>query len=241
MDSSPDLALPDPPPLHPSTDDTTSPNSPWPVVLDDPVWMSSVPACYTKDEDLAARLLAICHQPSCIAHNENQRKTLQGLLDHGVVVDCESQGLARYIADTLLNYNIKAQAPSPPAQFRLVLGSGEDIAIDPRSRLVLWHLSRRLKVTIVLVSTRARPHVFAPEYSHAVIGFLHRIDSYHGTSEFLVLNKARTPPLNRMIVDPLPAPVQSHPAATVRTEGKRAPQRREVSKDACRDAIEYAW
>ncbi|KAF9574644.1 hypothetical protein EC968_005874 [Mortierella alpina] len=223
---------PDPLPPDPLPSASLHSASPWPRFLNDAQWMHAVPA-FTNDEELARRLRAACDQPLSVAHNESPRITFQRLLEHGLVPDCSSSGIAQYIARTILNWSINLEKPSP-FDFRLELGPEQSIVIPSRSRLMIWHIARSLKITIVLLSTRKKSHVFAVERPHATIGFLHRVDSYHGTSEFLVLTKTRTPPVSRISVDAPPALPCPHDAATLKDfKGKAIARKRvfEVNKD----------
>ncbi|KAF9944165.1 hypothetical protein BGZ70_004974, partial [Mortierella alpina] len=106
---------------------------------------------------------------------------------------------------------------------------------------MVWHLAKSLQITIVLFSMSKKTHVFAVERPRATIGFLHRIDSYHGTSEFLVLTKTRTPPVSRISVDPPPAVTYGIDVATIKgaTDGTNRPKHN-VSKEQCRQGIREA-
>ncbi|KAF9572840.1 hypothetical protein EC968_009405 [Mortierella alpina] len=202
--------------------------------------MHAVPA-FTNDEELARRLRAACDQPLSVAHNESPHITFLRLLEHGLVADCSSSGIAQYIARTILNWSINHEKPSP-FDFRLELGPEQSIAIPSRSRLMIWHLVRSLKITIVLLSTRRKSHVFAVERPHATIGFLHRVDSYHGTSEFLVLMKTRTPPVSRISVDPPLALTYGVDVATIKgmADETNVKPSHNVSKEQCRQGIRVA-
>ncbi|KAF9948128.1 hypothetical protein BGZ72_009918 [Mortierella alpina] len=107
---------------------------------------------------------------------------------------------------------------------------------------MLWHLAKSLQITIVLLSTRKKSHVFAVERPHATIGFLHRVDSYHGTSEFLVLTKTRTPPVSRISVDPPLALTYGVDVATIKGIADETNVRpsHNVSKEQCRQGIREA-
>ena len=203
--------------------------------------MNAVPA-FANDEELARRLQAACDQPLSVAHNESPRITLKRLLELGLVVDCSSFGIAQYIARTVLNWSTHHEKPSP-LEFRLELGPEQSIVIPPRSRLMLWHLARSLQITIVLFSMRKKTHVFAVERPRATVGFLQRIDSFHGTSELLVLTKARTPPVSRISVDPTPTLTRSVDVATIKgtTDTAQVKPSYNVTREQCRQAIREAW
>ncbi|KAF9575456.1 hypothetical protein EC968_003061 [Mortierella alpina] len=231
----PELAPPEPAPPDPAPPDLLA--SPDPIPPDpappdlDRDWLSGVPTI-TNDEELALRLLAACDHP-WITHNESPRVTLRCLLEFGLAVNCTTSGVARYL-----------RTISPHA-FRLVLGGPETIMIHPRSRLALWHVARILNIKIILLSTRKKAHIFTSRRPRATIGFLHRIDSYHGTSELLVLGKTRSPPVSRIVMDTPPALPCPRDAATVRDfKGKaRARAKKqvfEVNKEQCGEAIKEA-
>ncbi|CAO3568852.1 unnamed protein product [Mortierella alpina] len=89
---------------------------------------------------------------------------------------------------------------------------------------------------------RKKTHVFAVERPRATVGFLQRIDSFHGTNELLVLTKARTPPVSRISVDPTPTLTYSFDVATIKgtTDTTQVKPSYNVTREQCRQAIREA-
>ncbi|KAF9977571.1 hypothetical protein BGZ75_010278, partial [Mortierella antarctica] len=236
-------------------------------VEDDQKWIEGIPTIQTSDAELSQRLLTAYHQPTSVAHNETLRKTLQDLLRFGLVVDCLPSTatttavappssstnvfaipttIDHYIAHTLLNHCIHTHGLNDttvksPYLFKLTLGQGESIAINARSRFMLWYLAERLHLNIVLFSTRGKAHLYTTQGARATIGFLHHIDSYHGTSEYLVLRTSTTPPASTapQVIPSAPA-VHPYAPATVRTATNSRRHQYEVSNQDCKQAVEYA-
>ncbi|KAF9342566.1 hypothetical protein BGX34_007973, partial [Mortierella sp. NVP85] len=101
-------------------------------------------------------------------------------------------------------------------------------------------------MAIYLFSSRSKARVFNLESSGPSIGLLHHIDSFHGTSEYLVLAKSRHDPKDVMTVNPLAAPAfqSPYPAASFRSEERRrnyrSVDRSEITRVDCDRAFQSA-
>ncbi|KAK3825712.1 MAG: hypothetical protein J3Q66DRAFT_420775 [Benniella sp.] len=99
-------------------------------------------------------------------------------------------------------------------------------------------------MTVYLFSSRSKARVFNPESSGPSIGLLHYIDSFHGTSEYLVLAKSSHDPKDVMTVDPRPDPAfqNPYPAASFRSEerGRQFVDRSEITREDCDRAFRSA-
>ncbi|KAF8946388.1 hypothetical protein BGZ46_005788, partial [Entomortierella lignicola] len=154
----------------------------------------------TEDEEFQSRL-ALAHE-GVSAHNENTKKTLSNLLMFGLAVEDSAlssvDSLARNISRTLLNASNSTGKPCP-YHFKLKgLDSSqlsrEQLEIPVPSRLLLHYLSQKLNINIYLFSTKSKPHFFKANGTKTAIGFFHVVDSFLGSSKFLVLTKSRNSP-----------------------------------------------
>ncbi|KAF9080940.1 hypothetical protein BGX27_005166, partial [Mortierella sp. AM989] len=220
-------------------------------------WLEKAPEPPPYDPDVERRFALAYSHPITSSANENTTKALQNLLKFGLIAECtEGSSLAHYIADTVLNHALYKDArrdetpnEDPPCEFQLHLGAeGQTIIIPPRSRLMLLQLSDMLGVKIYLFSTRSKPVCFgSPSATPSSIAFLHRIDSYYGTSEFLVI----VPSSHTPVVDDLPAQMTAStsssnvPAAMYRTT-KRGNNKRplqvdnSLTREECIEAVKSA-
>ncbi|KAF9559817.1 hypothetical protein EC968_006474 [Mortierella alpina] len=247
--------------------DTNSSSTAWPQhawEVDECVSVHG--ACWVEnlvpDSSMDERLSSAFQRPADVCHNENLKKTLAGMLRHGLVVHIEenslpsadpltSRTLAHQIAGTLLNSTIRGVHNDPkPYQSVLRLGSNDatsTILVPSRSRFSFWCLSQKLHINIYLFSTRAKPHLFRYNGSNgavASIGFLHHVDSYHGTSQYLVLGASRTSPAP-IIIQPTQSTVHhsSVPPATLRIGQPKRTTRlpvNDISRAVCDDSIKAA-
>ncbi|KAF9271926.1 hypothetical protein BGZ68_002894, partial [Mortierella alpina] len=273
----------------------------------------------SPDNGLNQRLMSAFQHPADLSHNENLKKTLVGLLRHGLVVHINpaqtshvplasasssmsyptsmvapvispstspsatalmsalpgqmqwsssssssatstalmpTNGTAHRIADTLLNFSTRKRADKRtyPSPYKPLLRLGPGITspnfpVPTGSRLLLWCLAQKLHINIFLFSTRSKPHFFGYNGlggTNTSIGFLHHVDSFHGTSEYLVLGHSRTPPVPG-ILQPV-QPVQptlyhsSVPPASIRVGRARRTTRliSNISRDVCDEAITAA-
>lgn len=226
-------------------------------VNDDDRWMDSAPTVKPGDEELSGRLITAYRQSLNSTLNENLKLTLRHLLQFGIIVECATKlpttanttatnttatttatNISHYIAQTLLNHTSGADA----YRFTLQLAANKSLTIPSRSRYILFYLSVRLRINIILFSTRAKPHLYDVGDAQATIAFLEKTDSYYGTSEFLVLGAARTAPAHDLIGADVSAPgptVYAYPSATTRTQFRTRHQY-EITVQDCRAAIEYA-
>jgi len=156
--------------------------------------------------------------------------------------------IAHYIANTLLNFSLINNKPCSHS-FKLTLGPALPptfIQIPPRSRLLLRHLSRRLGIRIFLFSSRSKSRQYGEDTSKPSIGFLHHVDSFHGTGEYLVLAASRNQPSTHMILDTFQKFHSTTPPAVIRF-GARRPTRGtkrtfdQVSEAECQAYFKRAW
>lgn len=216
-------------------------------------WLARVPEPpLYNPEDEKRYSMAHAH-PLASCANENATKALKNLLQFGLVVKPSGDSsLAHYIADTILNYalhkNSLKEDTSCPFKFQLQLDSGRVLEIPVRSRLILLHLSQLLNVNIYMFSARSKSACFMNPSALSSIAFFHRIDSYYGVSEYLVI--ASTPHI-RVIKDMLPPKdppeFTSNTSAATFRKGKRQNQKRtlvdvsQVESETCRKIFKRSW
>ncbi|KAF9932469.1 hypothetical protein BGZ65_004464, partial [Modicella reniformis] len=102
------------------------------LFTDDAEWIQRLPKDQTIDHDLNGRLSSAYNHLSASRENENIEKTLEVLLQHGLVVPKSPpspSSVAHHLADTIL-------------------------------RLLNWYLSKRLGINTHLFSTRTRAHLY---------------------------------------------------------------------------------
>lgn len=210
-------------------------------------WKLDAPEPPPDDPGLLERLTTALAQP---LGNENITEALKSLRTLGFVLETPAENpspsthLAHHIASTLLNFSIHHGTPSP-YEFSLQLAQ-HSINIPLRSNLLLLHLSSILRVNIFIFSSRAKPRIYRAE-SLSSIAFFHRVDSFHGTSEYCVLvPSSRIPGRDRVPPPPSPPTLQSVEAATFRI-GQRtnlqSTKKKVVSPDlqTCINALDRIW
>ncbi|KAF9081446.1 hypothetical protein BGX27_004919, partial [Mortierella sp. AM989] len=213
-------------------------------------WINQVPIDHPENPELDQRLKAAFEHLSRPCANENIKVALKNLIRFGLVVELPSpstspptSSLAVNIAQTLLEdkpceykFGLKLD-PSP---------SIEAADIPHRSRLLFWYLSQRLHINIFLFSTRSKAHKFVAEGARSSIGFIHNIDSYLGTSEFLALTTSRHQPKNSAVIyASSPMEYESEfPVAVFRDEARLRESKQKavytVNKQDCNEAIHRA-
>ncbi|KAF9081308.1 hypothetical protein BGX27_004988, partial [Mortierella sp. AM989] len=123
-----------------------------------------------------------------------------------------------------LNYSkqegaLSGEDGSSPGDFRLRLPEGEDLAIPLRSKLLLQYAAELLNITIYVFSARKKSMCIKTTGATSSISFFHRIDSYFGTSEYLVIIPSPNIPfVNIPLPKSLPAYSSDTLAATFRQE-----------------------
>ncbi|KAG0006831.1 hypothetical protein BGZ65_003080, partial [Modicella reniformis] len=151
-----------------------------------------------RDPDtLQQRLVCALADPFAVPANEDETKTLKSLLRFGLVVEKSSVEdskvpQAQLIASAILNTSIQTEANKD--RFLLRIGQDPDsptIRLPMRSMTMLRSLAMKLKVNIYMFSTRSKSvALLSPDAAHS-IGFLHRVDSILGISEYLVLTASQ--------------------------------------------------
>jgi hypothetical protein len=222
------------------------------TITDETAWQEGAPGRPPDDPMLLTRLLAAVASPRASPSKESITEALKGLLSLGFVVEIQQEtpspptALAHYIAQTLLNFAVHHGTPSP-FEFSLHLEQCS-INIPTRSTLLLLHLSNILSINIFVFSSRATPKAFTYAGSTSCIALFHRVDSYHGTSEYCVI----APSIHIPNPDPpplaVPPPTFTSPVhvATFR-EGTRKSQRSTVgmanfpSLEICKTALSRVW
>lgn len=134
--------------------------------------------------------------------SEDLRKTLKALLPFGLVVHIPSPSsaspsvsslptlsLAQYLVKFLNDLLSSNEDKHPTHSFSFL--SMQEIV---RTKLFFHFIAFFLHVNIFLFSSQSKPHIFRAENATSSIGIVHHVDSYHGTSEYLALAEAKTPP-----------------------------------------------
>ncbi|KAF9343160.1 hypothetical protein BGX26_006176, partial [Mortierella sp. AD094] len=122
----------------------------------------------------------------------------------------------------------------------------QTLTIPSRSKLMLRYLSDVLAVNIYLFSSRSEPIYFGNPSAASSISFFHRVDSFYGISEYLVI----VPSAHIHVAKELPPPVNppafysTTPVATFR-DAKRRNQKRlrddvPVDDEACKRLFRQA-
>ncbi|KAF9201042.1 hypothetical protein BGZ49_008726 [Haplosporangium sp. Z 27] len=222
-------------------------------ITPDKDWLAKAPKPPPRGPDAENRFLLAHTHPFASCANENATKALRNLLQFGLIAEpTGGSSLAHYIADTILNYALRKNAlkedTASPFKFQLKLDSGhQELAIPTRSRLMLLYLSQLLNVSIYMFSARSKSTCFKNSSATTSIAFFHRIDSFYGVSEYLVLAPSPHIPVVKDVPLPKNPPVftSSTSAATFR-QVKRPQQKRaleDVSKvedDTCRKIFKRA-
>jgi len=182
-------------------------------ILTDENWLKKAPAP-THNANLATRVdraVELYKPGDC---KESTTKALSALSKLGIVAlsSLPEQPLVAYIANTLLNASQRPTATgeegtdNAPA-FLLISDNKTPIRIPCRSTLILSHISERLNITIRLFSTRATTRAFGSAPTAHGLAFLHCVDSFHKTGQYLILGPSRhlDPPPLPPILAPSPA------------------------------------
>ncbi|KAF9943525.1 hypothetical protein BGZ70_005831, partial [Mortierella alpina] len=173
-----------------------SPQKPAPVCIYDNSWG------YTKGLQLymsthANPQLGLqfqqAHMSQAIAANEDSEKALRNLLSFGLVVerltsihDSSPNGFAQIIEKMALNVSTQNGGVPCKSPFTLRFGQ-EQFQVPARSRLFFNAVAVHFQIKVYLFSSRAKSYAITPPGAVYSVGFFHRIDSYFGESEFLVL------------------------------------------------------
>ena len=163
-------------------------------ILDDPTWDHKLHPPPATNPVFDSRLNQAYTSLRNSTFKENTHHALKALLQFGLTAEVATEkeaanssvAFAHYIAASLLNYSTQ-QNTKPIHTFCVRLTPTDTIPIPSHSKLLLQHLSRKLHINIYLFSSRAQPTVFFSHQEACSIAFLHRADSYHGVSEFIVL------------------------------------------------------
>ncbi|KAK3812951.1 MAG: hypothetical protein J3Q66DRAFT_40682 [Benniella sp.] len=203
-----------------------------------------------QDPDrLSHRLSLAFSDPLAVPANENLKATLTNLLQFGLVVEqstVEESSVpeAQFIAATILSTG----ASKNEFHFTLRLGSADTdsprMKLPCKSMLLLRSLAEKSSTNIFMFSTRSKSIAFLPPDATHSIGFLHRIDSTLGVSDYLVLTASQhtgpaiaRPPRSRN-QDPLP-----FTAAAFRKEERSATSyrpRSTVPAGKCHEGVKRA-
>ncbi len=228
-------------------------------ILTDQKWLADAPAP-THNEDLATRIdkaVRLYNPGNC---NESTTKAISAFAKLGIVAlsSTSDQPLATYIANSLLN---GSQSPASAEEngtdgaynFMLSITNGTPIRIPCRSTLILSHICECLSITIRLFSTRAKTRVFGSAPTAHGLAFLHCVDSFHRTSQYLIVGLSRqvSSPLSLMPAPPPVMPSAVPPAAlphdrpvvrAVYRDGPRSKKQRRdnfsLEQDGCKQAMQ---
>jgi hypothetical protein len=219
------------------------------LIKDEQGWRLDAPEPPPDDPVLLKRLTTALALPFA---NENVTEALKSLRSHGFVLETLTENpppctnLAHHIACTLLNFGIHHGAPSP-YQFSLQLAQ-HSIHIPLRSNLLFAHLSNILCINIFVFSSRAKPRAYTHAKSSSSITFFHRVDSFHGTSEYCVIAPSNHIPGSDRVLLPTPPPTFQSPVevATFRRglrTNLQSTKKKVVSPDlqTCIDALDRIW
>lgn len=174
-------------------------------------WQLYAPKPPPDDPVLLKRLTAALALPF---GNENMTEALKSLRTLGFVLETPAENpspctnLAHHIACTLLNFSIH-HGTSSPFVFSLQLAQ-HSISIPLRSNLLFVHLSNILCINIFIFSSRAKPRAYTADSSSS-IAFFHRVDSFHGTSEYCVIAPSSHIPGSDRVLLPAPPPTFQSP------------------------------
>lgn len=218
---------------------------------DDAQWIQGAPQP-VNDVVLDQRLQTAFADPLTWDAKENSRNALHALSQHGLVVQVlgpSNSSLPHYIANTLLNFGVINNAPCQHGFQLRVPNNNTPITIPARSHLLLYRLSALLNTNVYVFSSRAKPRRFVSPNATSSIGFYHRIDSYHQTSEYLVLAPSShvQPVLTTVASSAAPSQPGTHasPPATFRTTRRvrkwlvtKLPP---ISQKEKQQALENAW
>ncbi|KAF9161591.1 hypothetical protein DFQ26_004386, partial [Actinomortierella ambigua] len=124
-------------------------------------------------------------------NKENSHRVIVKLLEHGLVIDHEDRrsSFASFVKTTFLG-------TTSDYCLRIASGGQADatattVDCPTRSLLLFQHLATELCVRIFLFSNRASPRVYSPEQKPKMtVAFLHLVDSFMGTGEYLCLKFA---------------------------------------------------
>lgn len=104
------------------------------------------------------------------------------------MMEASDASVAQYKASTILSSEANQHS------LHLRLGPDSDspsVGLPPESLALLRHLAKELNANIYMFSTRAKSIAFKPPDATHSMGFLHRVDSKLGISEYLVLIASR--------------------------------------------------
>ncbi|KAK3810280.1 MAG: hypothetical protein J3Q66DRAFT_415768 [Benniella sp.] len=224
-------------------------------ILDDPTWDHKLPPLPATNPVFDNRLNQAYASLRNSTFKENTHHALKALLEFGLTAEVATEkeaanssvALAHYIAASLLNYSTQKNT-QPMHAFSIRLTPTETILIPSHSKLLLEHLSRKLHINIYLFSSRAQPILFFSHQDSCSIAFLHRADSYHSVSEFIVL----APSSHIMTADTPMTQTESTDAPSFNTtparfrETERSNKRRfegieRQSKDTARIHLRESW
>jgi len=191
------------PPLQPLA--TTSSGSLLPLLeffVADKQWIAKAPRPLESAE-LQHRLASAFSQVRAPKGAEDLKKTLKELLVFGLVAhlpdphlpdSTSTPSLAQYIVDFLNKLLSPFEEKHPKHSFSFL--SMQEVV---RTKLFFHFLAFFLHVNIYLFSSQSKAHLFKTEEATSSIGIVHHVDSFHGTSEYLALAEARTPPKFSMV------------------------------------------
>ncbi|KAF9163009.1 hypothetical protein DFQ26_003042 [Actinomortierella ambigua] len=121
---------------------------------------------------------------------ERTYHTVAGLLRHGLIV---TQDDSRRDVSTFIKRHFLGET----SEYRLQLdihneGTEEIMAVKcpPNTRLLFSHLASTLHAKIYIFSNRAAPRLYGSPEAKTACAFLHVVDSFLGTSEYLTLSFA---------------------------------------------------
>ncbi|KAF9560849.1 hypothetical protein EC968_005983 [Mortierella alpina] len=184
----------------------------------DPDWLTNLRACpVATDSALVARAEAAFSASGPLVSHEDTHGALKVLLSHGLVVTTMSEPLSTppLLAHQIVHIlNTASSGGSMTAT--ITRGSASTTFVVPRRIFMLRELAAALHVDIYIFSARAKAKLFKSTTPAAgTVVIFHAVDSYLGTSEYLLLAPT-THPIPPCAPSPTPSP-PSQAAAQLRT------------------------
>jgi hypothetical protein len=217
------------------------------IISGDPRWIERAEELpQPPDVEFFERLCLFHDDPSSSGCNENSTRAIENLRRAGIVPFKDTQdnpppSLARFIADSLLNYSLRNNGQPCPYSFHLKPRTGSIVKLPPRSTLVLHYIAYRLNINVFIFSSRANPVRITPPGAKHAVGFLHKIDSFTTASEFLVLGSSLFAPKPRPIQEPKPFSSDFARATRREEERKTVNDRKRKGDDVKDDDIKSAY
>ncbi|CAO3563764.1 unnamed protein product [Mortierella alpina] len=208
----------------------------------DPGWLTDLRACsFATDPVLVARADSAFTAPGPLVSHEDTHGALKVLLNYGLVATTVSKPLPTppSLAQEIVAHVLNGPSSNGNMTATITRGSLTSTFVVPRRLFMLRELAFALSVDIYVFSARTKARLFNSATPTAgTVAIFHAVDSFLGTSEYLVLVPAVHPPPPRApSLTPGPPPQAAAQLRTTTRHGQWIRKPEDLSAAKCEEFI----